>query len=73
MSIYDADWREVPRGYYADYGIKQEYEQRRAENQRMVRQINTELEKMGYEPELVFDERILDEAERRAKRVLRID
>ena len=69
MSGYNAEWKDVPRGYYADPEVKARHDRRVQEERRFSRLVEAELEKMGLDAELdIPTQNEIDLAEKRARR-----
>jgi len=70
MSIYDADWRDVPSGYYADPEVKARHDRRVQDERRFSRLVENELGKMGLDRhENIPTKEEIEIAEERARRM----
>ncbi|QRV15044.1 hypothetical protein JMJ58_19380 [Haloterrigena salifodinae] len=69
MSIYDADWNDVPPGYYADPEVKARHDRRVLDERRFSRLVEIELGKMGLDRhEDIPTAEEIETAEERARR-----
>jgi len=67
MSIYQHDWGDVPRGYYADAAIKSRHDRKILDERRFARLVENELGKMGYDRHNIPTAEDVDRAEEIAR------
>jgi hypothetical protein len=63
MSIYNADWQDVPSGYYADPIVRANHHRRLAENALFDQLVEQKLELMGYRVDEIPTQNDIEQAE----------